>query len=103
MEYFGSVYNCTVYTYLYLPGGHVLNPTDLFRLQYVDYFNGTEAVNQVLHECGADDDLIQFINSTNYDSIQENEDWVSSLAESLELTQPDCNLVVTAAVSIWYS
>ena len=97
---FSNVYTCLVAKYQWLPGDNLLNPTDLFRLQYVEYFNGTESVNQDLLECGAGEDLIQFINSTIYDSIEENEDWTSNLAESLELSQTDCNIIVTAAVSV---
>lgn len=60
---------------------------------------GYEEVNKYFHQCNATDELIQYINATNYDDVAENEGVLATVAETLQLTQTGYHLAISAGVS----
>jgi len=47
--------------------------------------------------CNGSDELVAIVLNTTYDEIEENEDEWSKLAQSMELSQTDYNVVVRAS------
>lgn len=80
--------------------GDLIFATDLFRLEYSDDFGGKEGVAQLLEGCGASDFIVDLLtNRTVYDATEEEEDFWSELAQSLDLSKGEYYAVITVGVS----
>ena len=87
--------------------GYYIQPYELFLLQYELTRYGFEDVNEIRRqfaECNATDGLSDFIlNSTTYHTVAEEENWMSAIAESLQLSQSDYKLIVSFAFMASFS
>lgn len=80
--------------------GDQIFATDLIRMQYYEYFGGPAQVEADLRECGANDQLIEFImSSTEYNLLAEEESAYGAFLEETGVTKQGYFAIVTVGVS----